>query len=136
MKKYLLFGLAGLSIIVIMCVVVVLLHPLRKPTGWIRQDLLKLTPIGTSMDEVLVTIRQKHKERDISVDYEKGYRVNKEGNLDFTNMPEFSIVGEKTICVSMGSYRVVFTTYVDVYYGFDENSELIDILVYKGTDLL
>lgn len=44
------------------------------------------------------------------------------------------IVGEKSIRVKLGEYRLFFTESVTVFWGFDENSELLEIWVWKTVD--
>ena len=45
-------------------------------------------------------------------------------------------IGAKSIFVDAGSYAVVFTTHVEVHWGFDADGMLIDLVVYKDTDAL
>ena len=47
----------------------------------------------------------------------------------------YSVIGEKSISVLIGEYRTIFTTSVTVFWGFDENSKLIDIYVWKVNDV-
>ena len=135
MKKYIFWGIAGFILITIVCVVITFsLVPLSKPIGRIRKDLLKLTPIGTSMEEVIASI-ESNEQWTIRVKSDNGYIVDRKGNpanLDY--LGTYTIIGEKSIRVSLGKYfRGI---YVGAYYGFDENLELIDIAVYKEYDLL
>jgi len=46
------------------------------------------------------------------------------------------VIGEKSIRVSVGSYGFIFKTNVTVFFGFDEDSKLIDIWIWKTTDSL
>ena len=97
-------------------------NPLRQPKEQIRESILEITPIGMSMDEVIRVIESNKKWKIIRANYEQGYR--KPGTVD-------AIVGEKSIRANIGKYINFYETYVSVYWGFDEGSTLIDILVHK-----
>jgi len=132
MKKYIIVGLIVIVLIIsVYLLFTVILNPSR---GVIKNELLKVTPIGTSMEDVISAIESKNKWKIRYIDYESGYRIDKYGNPDFTYMPQFyTVVGEKSIEVFIGVY--LKGIYVSAYYAFDENSNLIDILVYKEWDL-
>jgi arginine deiminase len=55
---------------------VIVLHlsnPLRRSETRIREDILKITPIGTSMDEVIEIIQNNEKWELFNISYERGY---------------------------------------------------------------
>ena len=105
-----------------------------KPTGWIRKDLLKVTPIGTSMEDVIAVVESNEKWKIYGIYEDRGYLVDENGKnwRDWVSK-QCIIIGEKSIDVSLGDYAI---HYVNAYYAFDENSNLIDILVYKTVDFL
>ena len=105
-------------------------NPLRKSIEEIREYLLEFTPTGMSMDDVTeVIIKQEWGIR--LIDHGSGYVVSRwgtPGNIGDT------IIGEMSMVVTIGYYLDFFETAVSAYYGFDENSNLIDIAVRKDTD--
>lgn len=137
------YVLIAVSAVIIISVVVVLSNPLRSSNESIRTTMLKLTPIGTSMEDVVEVVEGNEKWKIRSVrDY--GYLLVNgipsfpyfspigEGGYDYKH----PIIGEKSMRVYLGDYRTIFVTSVSVFYAFDENSKLIDIAVLKETDSL
>lgn len=105
-------------------------NPLVRFEWLLRQSLLHETALGTNMDEVLHHI-EKHADWKIRyVSHEVGFPDNSGKS-----------VGEQSIRIYMGDYRNFVSFYllktdVTVFYGFDENSRLIDIRVWKTIDSL
>ena len=131
--KYTLIAVAGVLVVI---AVIFALNPLRWPQEFIRERILKLTPIGTNMEDVIKTIEGKEKWETRYINYEHGYmRPGRPESADIALGRE-TIVGEKSIRVFIGEYRNIFITSVTVFWGFDENSKLIEIYVWKDTDSL
>jgi hypothetical protein len=105
-------------------------------------DTLRLTPMGTHIDDVAAVvngqtiIKNVTESRTPIIDYENGY-VNPNGEVPgwtTTISPgNRSIVGHKSVRVS---YRTHFNMYISIYWGFDENGILIDVLVAKDLDMI
>ena len=108
-------------------------NPLRRSEEQIRADMLKLTPIGMNMDDVIKIIGENPKWEIRHIRDWIGYGMAGGRPTDFTSIEE-NIVGVKSIRVYLGQYRRFFAVGVSVFYGFDENSKLIDIAVLKETD--
>jgi len=112
-------------------------NPLRRSNEEIRESILELTPIGTSMDEVLNTIETNTEWEREYMNENTGYSMNF-GRPSFPSSFDISenreIIGVKSIRVTIGTYSGSFKTYVIVYWGFDENSTLIDLAVRKDID--
>ena len=122
-RKIKLIFLIALAVIIL----VTMLSPLRRSAEHIRENMLKLTPIGMSMEDVIRTIEGNDKWEIVYINYEYGYSI--------TGKPT---VGEKSIQVLIGKYKTAFLidTYVTVFWGFDENTQLVDIYVDKDLNLL
>ncbi|WP_206669896.1 hypothetical protein [Paenibacillus luteus] len=89
-------------------------------------------PLGTHMYEAIHFAKKKKGWSDIKIDDAHGYP----SNVDFG-----TFVGEKHFSVHAGDYRSILNLYffvadVRIYFGFNENSELIDIRVRKEIDSL
>ena len=145
MKKKMIYFLIPMFAIALTIVIVVASNPLRKSEERIRSDMLLLTPVGTCMEDVIAVIENNDTWVREWVDHEYGYavlhgrpmRYGLYGYEDGRRVnPDYKVVGEKSIFVTIGQYKqaVFFHTFVIVFYGFDENSELIDIAVLKEVD--
>ncbi|MDD4493085.1 MAG: hypothetical protein PHV32_01830 [Eubacteriales bacterium] len=133
MKKYIIFGLVGLVVLLLVCLLIAILsNPLRRSEGRIRKDLLKLTPIGTSMEDVLAAIESYEK-----LDFY--FTVNSRSPLprpkEITSEFMEDFIRKKSMDFYLGKYNGFFTIYVGVRYSFDEDLNLIDIVVNKEMDL-
>ena len=110
--KYILIGI--LTIIVV-SVVVILFNPLRRSEEQIRDDMLKLTPIGTNMEEVVV-ILEKNNKWEIRYISKHGYSMI--GGWPTEPSPheieQNTVIGKKSINVYLGSYNVIVNTGVSL----------------------
>jgi len=110
----------------IICVIV--LNPLRRSEEHIRNRLLQELPLGTQLAEVKKYIEKKG--------WEISYVAENSGFLDQRNRPN-TVVGEKSIRASLGDYQdIPFKANVTVFWGFDKDSRLIDVWVWKTWDAL
>ena len=122
MRKILIFTILGLFVVILGVIAVTYAtNPLRKSEEEIKANILKLTPIGTSMDDVINVIESNE-----SWGWE-GYISPNGFPVDVSGDP----IGEKSISVILGSYRNIFKTYVLSRWVFDENSKLIEVFVNK-----
>jgi len=129
-KKTMLFIFLGLLALIIiptaffgLRILFDLSNPLRQPMEVIREDLLVLTPIGTNMCDVIRVIEENEA---------WGWR----GHIADVGFPadaaHTAFVGEQSIRVNIGGYTNIFTTGVVAWWGFDEDSKLLDIRVQKN----
>ncbi|MCL2802259.1 MAG: hypothetical protein FWD28_10940 [Treponema sp.] len=97
---------------------------LRKPDEKIKEEILALTPIGSSMEDVIRVI-------DGNEDWlwyqryivPRGYPENANYN---------TFIGSRSIRVILGFYRHgLFSVGVSCYWGFDENDNLLDVRIRK-----
>jgi hypothetical protein len=109
-------------------------NPLRRSEKSIRTSMLKLTPVGTGMEDVIGVIESNENWayyiRDIGYVFVYD-RPSKRAPI--SNEP---VVGVKSIVVHIGEYHAFFLTDVSVFYAFGKDSTLIDIAVLKETDSL
>ena len=126
MKKLVMCILIVLVILVLGGIIMMmLLNPLRKSEGRIRADVLLLTPIGSTMEEVIEVIENNSRWEDMW--------INLENNSSYTDLAFDRIIGAKEIKVFAGSYRNIFERFVEIYWGFDEDGKLIEVGVRKTT---
>jgi len=99
---------------------------LRQPEARIEKDILALTPIGTSFDDVLSVIDNQKDWRIRYIDQDHGFSHPESGKT----------VGKMSIRVFIGDYTNIFMTSVTVFWGFDEDGKLIDIYIWKDPNVL
>jgi hypothetical protein len=129
--KHFIYGL------ILIWVLIDLVNPLQKSEKYIREDLLKLTPLGTDMNEVIAAIKAKEKWKIRYIRDYVGYDISSNGRpSEAGNVYLKTIVGKKSIRVFLGKYGLIFETGVSAYYGFDDMDALIDISIRKDTDTL
>jgi len=124
----------ALPIVALTVSLMILLNPLRWPEKSIRVKMLKLTPIGTKIEDVVSIINDNDKWKMYPV-RNYGYYYSGQPSRHYTEL-EDCVVGVKSMYVYIGEYRTIFATDVTVFYGFDEDSKLIDIAVLKEKDSL
>ncbi|GEN45959.1 hypothetical protein [Alkalibacillus haloalkaliphilus] len=127
MKKILIVISIFLLILVIILGIRLITNPLVQSEEEIRENMLKETPMGTQMEDVIEFLEGNEEWEIKSIRYENGFY-----HQGITPRRE---IGEKSIRVHMGYYRAFYKfflrTDVSLYYGFDENGELIEIWVRK-----
>ena len=119
-------------IVVVVCILIFLANPLLKSEEQVRESILKLTPIGTSMEDVLKVIEINKKWETRYVSYVHGIS---QGDLGKSG----SSIVKKSIRVMIGKYHFEpnFDIYafversVTVFWAFNEESKLIEIYVLK-----
>lgn len=117
---------------IIAAVLVSLTNPLQKSKEVIKENILELTPIGTSMEDVLNTIENNKEWKVESVNQERGVS---DASLGYP----ISVSGEKSIRAMIGEYHFQpqFDIYafikrsVVVFWAFDEDSKLVEVYVVK-----
>ena len=116
--------------VIALVIVTILNNPLFRSQRRMRNEILRLTPIGTSMDDVLTVIESQEGWEIHKISYDRGYRYPR----GYEPIPEGqTIIGDKYIEVF---YTLPFNTYVTVFWGFDEDEILIDVYTYKEFDCL
>jgi len=127
--------LAVMAISVIIVVAVSLFHPVRKSNGRIRAELLKLTPIGTHMEEVR---KSANRTGPIRLKYDCGIVMfgGRPSPASSERFSEDEVIGVKSFVVYLGDYFLIwpFGVYVEAYYVFDENDRLIEIAIHRGSN--
>lgn len=127
-KKY---KLLGLFIVFVVIIIVIVSNPLLCSESIIRRKLLKETPIGINMDNVIETLKSNENYEIMFISYENGFGMSKSEPIDAAVSYGQEEIGKKSIKVHLGEYRVIFCVDVIAYYGFDEQNELIAIEVTK-----
>jgi hypothetical protein len=128
LKVILVLILLIIFLIIVAINILALINPLRKSQAGIEKDILKLTPMGMQMDDVIKTIEGNEEWKVRYISYERGYMHPYREN---------HTVGNKSIRASIGVYKAIFIpVYVTVLWGFDENGKLIEIYVWKDFDVI
>jgi hypothetical protein len=125
-KKIFIFIGILLLLIILLIILIYLTNPLFKSEETLQNDILKLTPLGTSIDEVIKIIKTRKKWRITQISNDHGYIYQKSYPL--------KEIGNKSIRAEIGEYGFILVTNVTIFWGFDENSKLIDVWVWKTTD--
>jgi len=111
---------------------------LRQSEEEIRAYILELTPIGMNMDEARSVIEYHFQIDEWSygpwgIDYENGIVRRYTPGIDPYRPPQ---IGVKAINLELGRYRrsgrLLASTFVFASWGFDENSELVDVHISKS----
>lgn len=140
MKKIFIYIVLGFLIVIsIVFAIRYLSNPLRKSEDKIRENILRLTPIGTNMEDVITIIQGDKKFGNVNISNEWGVVYDKRlgrpthyANFSEELADNFEIIGEKCINVSVGHYSSLFAEiFVRAWWAFDENGELIDVIIEK-----
>ena len=116
---------------------------LRESEENIRENIFKITPIGSNIEKVIEIIESNEKWKNEYERFERGYALKSIGNPPEGYFPtvyysneESNVIGVYSIRANIGTYHNFFRRDVLVYWGFDEDLKLIDIAVHKDVDSL
>lgn len=133
--------------------------PISRSNESVRRYVLRKIPIGTSYDEAIEIISSKGWEiKQTNTDYglEYGLWINEDNSAahfadiedveDYKSDPvisttspflptdTFRIVGKKVVYVKLGEFYGPLPTAVKAYIAFDENNELLEVIVLRDVD--
>jgi hypothetical protein len=109
------------------------LLPFRPGPKSIEKRLARITPLGSSFEEVTNILFKRYSSDPIFISEDRGFQ------LQGPQPPEIEIVGVKSVEVDLGEYSLLpfpGSTLVTAYWGFDDNDKLIRIWVCKTIDAL
>ena len=126
-------------IIIFLVVMALIINPILRTEASIRRQLLRITPIGTSMEEVISIADDNARwtidniREDGGVSLLSGTRVP---TRRAPGDPRFSVIGEQSVRIHLGTFQFIIRFDVTAFYAFDENGELIEILVRREFDVI
>ena len=140
--------------IVIPLAILMVVNPMRGPQFMINIYVLRLTPLGTHIDDVVEIVENNDRWRIRNISYEWGFRHPRPDRVrGWPNDPVLPpgwilsewnnvIVGDKYIRVDSGPYwpaivpvpviGFFMTTSSSIFWGFDEDGKLIAVYVWQG----
>lgn len=133
MKRTSIYIIFVVFIIVLILLIFASLNPLRYSLKYIKDYVIESIPLGTDIESA-VRIMENNKWEIVYINDKHGYSVDADGRPGIYS--NSVCIGKKSIRAYLGSYRNIFETDVTAYFGFDENSKLIDIAIRKDTDAL
>ncbi|MCL2576771.1 MAG: hypothetical protein FWE27_01795 [Defluviitaleaceae bacterium] len=105
----------------------------------VRNYILRITPLGTNIEDVIKVIESRDDWSRPSVDYERGfYRQTTARPPPPGVEPRFPVIGEMSVSAGIGHYRswhnllFIDVIRVGVTWGFDGDGNLIEVHVRKG----
>ena len=130
-KKLIIYFLISMLIIAVSFTIFLFSCPARRPARVIKNDILRLTPIGTDIEDVFNIANEKVKTKGwsrVHVNHEMGYF-----NYDLNPSAEGYRVGVQSVTAHMGTSWLKWH-YVDVSWGLDEDGKLIDVYIRKRNE--
>ena len=136
--------LITLSVVVVgvtvLITVIMPLHPLFRSLERLSKDTLRLTPMGMHINDVAALVKRQMVIKNVTewrhpiINNERGYVNPTTGEVaGWSSTPtsgSSAIVGHKSVTVIYGKKL----TSIEIYWGFDENGILVDVLVQKWFD--
>ena len=128
-KKSIMIVLLLLTIVILSPFVLMIPNPMRRPQDMARNYILRLTPLGTHIYDV-VEIMERNGYGRLNVNFNSGFPAPPP--REYPN----ARIGVMSASIGMGNYYLTWyrwfhTTEVGVRWGFDEDGKLIDVYVRK-----
>ena len=125
-NRLLIFSVCGILIFALICLFIskcIASDIFKKNSLEIRKDILILTPVGTDVENVVNVIEENDMFYwDRYINQEIGYMADEVGE---------EIVGKKSIRATIKKKTFPFNKSIVIFWGFDEESKLIDVMVKK-----
>jgi len=126
--------LSLLLVVLVVTATPMIATPVRRPRGMLRRYVLRVTPIGTNIDDVIDIIQEREDWSLGSVDFHMGFSpITAIPRPDV--VPNIPIVGEMSVSAVLGRYHAWYVVFgipevtATARWGFDEDGNLIDVLV-------
>lgn len=131
-KKFKIFALLVLFLALVWTIAIIA-EPIRMPRFMVRNHVLRQTPMGMHMDDVIEVIEGNSNWRIAFISYESGFVLPTSGD-------RFNTTGDKSIRVWAGEYwpssvpimGLMMETAVSIFWGFDADGNLTDVYVWKS----
>jgi len=119
---------ALIGILLLWSVIPMIFIPMRRPASMIRNHVLRHTPIGMCIEEVIEVIENNERWGAPTVNRRSGFIIQGGGVPDF---PIFSVIGEQSVQTRPEVYNVPLfhERRTRIFWGFDEDGKLIEVVV-------
>jgi len=117
-------------------IILMLRNPIRRPTPMLTNYVLRLTPIGMHIDDVISIVGNHREWRIWWVSRENGFVHPHPQEIRPLSEGWPVIVGEQSIRVQAGRYRfngLLLQTTVSIFWAFDEEGMLTEIYIWKSS---
>jgi len=108
-------------------------NPMRRPAPMIRNHILRHTPLGMNIEEVIEIINNNDRWGTPSINRNSGFRhTNPSGSRwDYDGRVGPLIIGEQSIQARPARYNVILwhERNARIFWGFDEDGNLIEVYV-------
>jgi len=120
--------------------ILMLTNPMRRPEPMATNYVLRLTPIGTDMEEVIRLVENHRNWRIWWINYDMGFSHPRPNTITPPPQERPFIVGEQSIKVDAGRIWPTSTPVmgyfmemmVAIFWAFDEDGRLIDVYVRRS----
>ena len=135
MKRIMVIVLLLLAVILLVDLIPRIINPIQRPNNMLKNYILKITPLGTNLDDVVEVINNKDDWGSANLrDYGLYPAYPTEPYMEDRERPR---IGEKTVSTNIGSYRSLRDVFflmrvgVAIFWVFDAEDILIDVHVWK-----
>ena len=133
-------ALCCVPVLLVLPYILMLVNPMRRPEPMVTSYVLRLTPIGTDMEEVIRTVENHRNWRVWWINYDRGFSHPRPHTI--TPYPEEYpfVVGDKSMRVEVGRVWPTNTPVlgyfmemiVSIFWAFDEDGRLIEVYVWRS----
>ena len=129
-------ALSLITAILLLTFVPLLTNPARRPHEMIKKQILRITPLGTDIDDVIKVIESRNDWESPNINRSLGFAPLSPGRRGPPpdGQPDLFRIGEMSVSSYMGSYRNWFlflVTDVSIFWGFDADGKLIEVYIWK-----
>jgi len=142
MEKIVKIGYLSIVFLIPLAIFVsMLINPMRRPHRNVRNYILRQTPLGTSMDDVISFAGRRAGWRIPRVNREHGFLHRGEPipGWPVSALSGHSVIGEMSVRVYAERYhawyKLFVPTGVTVFWGFDTEGNLIEVFVWKAHEM-
>ena len=134
-RRFAVYALSLLALLVLITVVRMIITPMRRPGRILESQILRITPLGTCIDDVIEIINERDDWANPNVNREFGFNPSSPwSNIDLPHSPQR---GAQFVSIPFGVYRTWLfwppfaEVSVSITWIFDSAGELIEVFVQK-----
>ena len=127
------------TIILLPVTLIMINNPLLRTDAAVRRHLLRVTPIGTCIEDVIRIANNRYDWTVENIRLDAGLSMHPSiprSPIRFVRGDErFPTVGKQAVHIYFGTYQFIVRYSIEGFYAFNEEGKLIDIFVARDFDL-
>ena len=127
-----------IAFVMLATIIPMVINPIRRPRGMVRNYILRQTPLGTSIYDVITIVEGRDDWGEAYIDFEKGFLTSTSRRPTIEEQFSSYVIGEMTVSVNLGGFHAWYIVFgvprvsTSARWGFDADGRLIEVFIRQG----